>query len=397
MTTTSRCMTVAGILLAGLLLTGCGSSGGGASDPSRIWVANQDSDVPRPGPGTGIPVPFNPSPTPTLTPEPPGARLYVTESQGDTLAVYDAESYQLIDRVTVGDDPRGLSFDTVREKVLISLLDGTVQTLDANDLDAAPQSTAPVVDAGSLALLYDNINDAVWVASLSGTDALAALAADTLAHLSGSPVNDSGVMGLGNLALSPDGQLMYVSRSEIGNAAVLVVDATTRAVLHIVSTIDPLGDLNDAADGLAYHPVFDHLYVGNPDFDGLDDDTVAVLDASQDPPVVIQQIPCGQTPSSIAVDLDRNRIYVTNYTASAVQVFSVADTLTPLTLLNTLPTQPEPVSVLYDAENDRIITSNFADDSLTVYDAATLLEIPGSPIPAGDGPNCLYLQPSATP
>jgi YVTN family beta-propeller protein len=333
---------------------------------------------------------------PDETPPEP-SYLYVTESVGDTLGVYDPLTYQLVESVSVGDDPRGLSYDTLRQRVLISLLDGTVLSLDAADLAAPVQSTAPVVDDGSLALYYEEVGDAVWVTSLSLTNNVVALAADTLLQLSGSPVLDSELVGMATIVSDPGGEKIYITKSVIGDGAVAVIDAATRALLHVVDIIDPGGDLNEAADGLAYHPEFEHLYVGSTDFDGQDDNSVLVLDTSLDPPAILQRVPCGQDATSIALDLSRDRIYVTNYSAGAVQIFSITDSLTPLALLDTLATGNEPVSVVYDEVNDRIITSNFASNTLTVYDADTLQELAGSPFPTGDGPNGVYLRLVETP
>ncbi len=376
--------------LGGLLLAGCGSSSGGDGADLRSYDFSQGAARPaRPdvGPGTGTPFPFVPPPNPA-----PTSLLYVTESEGDSLAVYDPETFELVERVPAGEDPRGLSYDTQRGRVLVSLLDGTVLSFDADDLEAAPQSTAPVVDPGSLALLYDETNDTVWVSSLSEFNNIVALAASTLTGLSGSPVADPALVGMATMEMNDTGNRLYVSQSTVGSPNVAVIDAATRTLLYIVNTAaDPSGSTDELCDGLAYHPSYDYLYVGNIDFITTGNDSVVVLDAAQEPPVEIGRVASGQGPSSLALDLGRNRLYATNYTGSAVQVFTLAETGTPIALLQTLPTEEGPVSVAYDAENDHIITSNFDSDTLTVYDAETLQQIPGSPFTAGDGPNSLYL------
>ena len=113
----SRC-TLLAAYMAAALLTGCG----GSSDslpPTLTWTAGSSNSPvvvgPGTGPGTGEPVPFVP-PTEPLG----GSYLYVTETEGDALGVYNPDTYQLVARVPVGDVPRGLTFDSSRERVLVS-------------------------------------------------------------------------------------------------------------------------------------------------------------------------------------------------------------------------------------------------------------------------------------
>ena len=386
------------LLLISLFVSSCGDSSGSVSGGPRS--TDQDAGLGGYGfgPGNGDPVPFGPDGSPTPTPPtPPVGYLYVTESVSGTLGVYDTRTFALVTRVNVGTDPRGLSFDTRRNRVLISRLNGSMVSLDANNLSAPPIEVAPVVDPGSLSVFYDGVNDAVWVGSLSEFNSIAALAAATLTQLSGSPLPvpptpNPTIEGIGNIIVEPTGQRAYISQSVSEKATLIVVDALTRAVLYNIDTMNPSGDLNEAADGIAYHPLFEMVFVGNIDFGSTVNDTIAVLDTSSDPPVVIQHLSCGSGPSSLAIDFGRNRLYATNYNASAVQVFSITDSGTPLALLATLPTTAGPVSVIYDEYWDRIITSNADSDRLSVYDAATLTQIPGSPFVAGDLPNCLYIR-----
>lgn len=385
------------VLFSSLFLTSCGSSSGSGGGPRVQDQNGGDLTGYGFGPGNGTPVPFGPGSSPTPPVDPPLGLLYVTESQSNTLAVYDTKTFALVSRVNVGTDPRGLSFDTERNRVLISRLDGSVLSLDADDLNATPLQVPPVVDPGSLSAFYDAINDAVWIGSLSEFNSIAALNADTLTHLSGSPIvalpsPSPTIEGIGNIIVEPSGQRAYITQSVGAKASLIVVDAVTRAMLYHIDTMDPSGDLNEGADGIAYHPDFGLIFVGNIDYSSTVNDTIAVLDTSSDPPVVIQHLSCGAGPSSLAIDFGRNRLYATNYNASAVQVFSITNSGTPLALLTTLPTTAGPVSVVYDEYFDRIITSNADSDRLSVYDADTLTQIPGSPFVAGDLPNGLYIR-----
>lgn len=383
-------------MLVGLLLAGCGGSSGfdDGAQASRLSAlqgggSNPDAGgptAPGVGPGTGPPVPFNPG-------EQTGV-LYITESQDGTLGIYDAETYAALAEVPVGTDPSGLSFDTARDRILVGLFAGTLLSLDANEPDQAPLSVTAVPSA-SRYLIYDPPLDGIWVSSFNFIEKLAALAAETLTPLSNSPMTDSDLLGSSNLALDPDGVKLYVTQNAAAAAAVSVVDRTTRVLLSHVSTVNLSGDLNDAAIGVAYHPEFDVLYVGNSDGDTDDDDTVAVLDAGQDPPVVLQHVPCGQGPSGIAVDLTHSRVYVTNANSptGGLTVYGATDTGTPLTFQQTLPTGLQPLSVLYDSERDRVLVTNFGEGTLSVFDADTLDELSGSPFPVGEGANQLLLRP----
>lgn len=382
----SRC-TLLAAYMAAALLTGCG----GSSDslpPTLTWTAGSSNSPvvvgPGTGPGTGEPVPFVPPTEPVG-----GSYLYLTETEGDALGVYNASTYELVARVPVGDVPRGLTFDSTRERILVSLSNGSVVSLDADDLEAPPQTTTPVVNDGSLAILYDLANDAVWVASLSETNNVVALAAAILTPLSNSPILDSDLIGMGSIEVEPAGEKTYITRSVVDSPAVAVIDATTRTLLHVVDTSGSITGIGKAADGVIYDFARDRLYVGNVDFSMDGEDSIVILDAALDPPPIIGQVLCGPGPTSMALDSARSRLYVANFNNAAVQVFSISATAPYLTLLQTLPCEGETVSVVYDSEHDRIVASNYAFDNLSVFNAATLEELPGSPFPAGDGPNSL--------
>ncbi len=372
--------------LATLSFSGCGGSSGGDARFLFIGIGGP-SGV---GPGTGQPGPGNGDPAIFQPPSQPSAdRLYVTQSQEGTLGVYDAETYQPIDEIFVGSDPRGLSYDTGRERILISLSGGSgtgsVVSLDAAHLNTAPL-TVPSGGGSSLDLAYDATNDVVWASSLSF--AVAAFRGSDLTPLSGSPITP--VYGAATVVVEPNGNRVFVSESLFSGGALAVIDAATRTLL---AEVDTSPNDTEIADGLAYHPGFQHLYLGNL---GTDPDTLLALDASTTIPTIIQTVSSGEGPASIEVDTGRNRIYVVNFEADTLTVYPVSNSPTaPIgSPISVLTTGEEPIDVYYDAIRDRILVANLSGDSLTVYNAATLTQLTGSPFPLGDGPYALEIQPA---
>lgn len=366
--------------------SGCGGSSG--EDTRALFAGVGGASVVgpgtgQPGPGNGDPAIFQPPPQPSAD------RLYVTQSQDGTLGIYDAETYQSIDEVSVGSDPRGLSYDTERERILISLSGGSgtgsVVSLDAAHLDTAPL-TVPSGGGSSLDLAYDATNDIVWASSLSF--AVAAFRGSDLTSLSGSPVTP--IYGAATVVVEPNGNRVFVSESLFSGGALAVIDAATRTLL---AEVDTSPNDTEIADGLAYHPGFQHLYLGNA---GTASDTLLALDASTTIPTILQTVASGEGPSSIAIDTGRNRIYVVNTEADTLTVYPVSNSpTTPIGApISVLSTGDQPIDVYYDTARDRILVANLSGDSLTVYSAATLTQLTGSPFILGDGPYALEIQPA---
>lgn len=131
------------------------------------------------------------------------------------------------------------------------------------------------------------------------------------------------------------------------------------AVIHTSSTPPQLGGFIDVpgALGVALHPFHHHLYVTRPDFD-----TVSMLaPETGEFPVTI---PVGQRPTGIAIDIERDRVYVAN---SGSHTVSVIDTTTGG--VHDVDVVAPPIDVALNPRGD--VHVSHTDGTLTIIDAAS--------------------------
>jgi DNA-binding beta-propeller fold protein YncE len=104
----------------------------------------------------------------------------------------------------------------------------------------------------------------------------------------------------------------------------------------------------------------------------------------------------GQTPAAIAVDDQTSRVFILNrggtHDVSVYEVFGPDDwVLRP----ERLPTESGPVSLVADSPDRRLYIANSSSNNVTAYGMDDLVQIVGSPFPAGNGPSFIDLDPGA--
>ena len=153
-----------------------------------------------------------------------GARLYMTDMAG-TLYVLQTPDLKIIQSVTLGDSAHyveGLSLSPTGRYLLASSPSGRLWRLDATSLailSSATLSGAP--------------QDVAW--SPDEAKAYVALDGGFVVALSGTSLNEMARVATPQqrpfgLAISPDGQQLYVSSPQTGDVA--IIDASTLAVLR---------------------------------------------------------------------------------------------------------------------------------------------------------------------
>ena len=157
--------------------------------------------------------------------------------------------------------------------------------------------------------------------------------------------------GLGGLALSPDGERLYLTD---GRGAVSVVDTAARVVLGRPVTV------GDGAGEIAVAPDGSRAYVANATAGTvavLDLDALAVLD---------RPIPVGAAPDGLAVAPDGSRVYVANRGDGTV---SVIDTATAAVVGEPVPVGREPTAVAVSPDGSRVYVVNRGDGTVSVLSA----------------------------
>ncbi len=97
-------------------------------------------------------------------------------------------------------------------------------------------------------------------------------------------------------------------------------------------------------------------------------------------PTLLATITVGDQPRGMAIDSERDRVYVANHGSDTV---SVIDNNTH-TVMQTVADVPAANGVAYDPTNDLIWVTNYDLDLITPIDAASLTAL--SPVTVGDGP-----------
>lgn len=213
-----------------------------SADGSRLFVSGGNRDVvyeyswsagsatladsialgPPPGPGGGRVYPAG------LACSPDGARLYVAENLGDSLAVVDLASRRVTQALPTGPYPYGVAVDR-DGRVYVSVWGGTsIGTFAPSGGGLAAQRRIPVGPHPSTMLL-DPSRRRLYVTCASA-DRIAIVDADADSVVGAladaapwSPAEGSTPNGL---ALSPDGQRLYVAEADNNAVAVFDLSAT---------------------------------------------------------------------------------------------------------------------------------------------------------------------------
>ena len=385
-----RILGLAALLLLGLGLSGCESGSGDAAEGTQFatrsgYLTNNGGNggdfngggPNNPGPGNGSPVPFDPGDDPTTTPTPPpggGGRIFITHFGSDTVGVYDATNYALIDEVTVGLNPRGLAYDTERARVIVTLDDGSVVTFSASDFNDMTSFTTPGTFPADVA--YDPVNDAIFVPHRFGGQ-LSGVNAGNFASLANFPVS---LVDLVEVRVDAAGQRAFSIENNGSN--LFVVDIASGS--HQAVLVNGGGNL----DGLVYDASPERLFIG-----GFANGQLIVMDASTPTPSLLQSISTtGSQPTSVAVDTQNDRVYTANLGSSNVTVFDDSHATTdPLSFNQTLATGGPPIGVYFDEQRNRILTTNESSDSISVFDANGFSDL--GDFPVGDGPYVILVEP----
>lgn len=191
--------------------------------------------------------------------------VYVSNEDDDTVSVIDTSSNTVIDTISVGDRPKGITADPSGSRVYV-----------ANQND----NTLSVIDTST-----NTIMTTIAVGTEPG--------------------------GVDGIAISPDGSFVYVVNNYEDNLS--VIDTTNN---HVNAAI-PVGD---EPWGVAVNPSGKYVYATN-DMDG----TVSVIDTSSN--TVIHTIQVGSGPTGIAVNPTGTKVFVAGEDETDYSV-SVLDTAT---------------------------------------------------------------------
>lgn len=143
--------------------------------------------------------------------------------------------------------------------------------------------------------------------------------------------------------------------------------------------------------GMVVNPANQYLYIANQ-LSG----SVTVLDQNNQVRKIIQlepDFPGFSSPTSLAVNTLHTSsrygyVYVSCSVTNTVAVIDLA-----LNVVAMVPTAVRPIAITFNPMNVCVYTANLVSDNVTVINAETFLEIPTSPLPAGQDPIGIGIHP----
>ena len=177
-------------------------------------------------------------------------RIYVTNSDDNTVSVIDTTTNTVIDTIPIGVVPFGIAYDHINQRIYVTNFgDGTVSIIDTttNTVDLTPI----MVGSGPYDIAYDRDNQRMYVTN-SGDGTVSVI--DTTTNTVDSTPITVGIVPFG-IAYSHDNQRMYVTNG--GDSTVSVIDTTTNTVVGGPITV------GNGPRGIAYDSVPDKMYVAN--------------------------------------------------------------------------------------------------------------------------------------
>lgn len=284
---------------------------------------------------------------------------YVTNAFGPTVSVLDTATNQIVDTVEF---PAG----SVPFAVAITpdLTEVYVTSLDAWSIPCGPRQAVHVIDAASNDLVGSPIEVGCEPTSIAiapnGKHAYVAnrfsgtvmvIETATNAVIATTPVPSM----LEGMAISPDGQRVYVT-SRAGQDAVVVIDTSTNTILETLTGV------GSAPGRIAVSPDGKLVYVANEHLFG----TVTVIDSATN--TVVSTIAVGDWPSAIAFTPDGTMAYVTNGGSGSV---SVIDTASRAVVGVPIAVGNHPNSIAITADGKQAYVGNESGNTVSVIDTAS--------------------------
>ncbi len=288
--------------------------------------------------------------TATITATPvPSNFAYFADYPTSSVAVLNTTTGQVAASITVGNAPAGVSVSPDGSHVYVAnQADGTVSVIDA-----ATNTVAALVTVGISPLGICVSPDGKWVyVGNENPGSISVINASTNTVATTFPV--SGVYGL---AVSPDGNILYVT---MAGGQVIVINAISYTVLSTIPIGAFPGQIVISPDGktayvpcvLNTNPLSSSVYVVN-----LTTNVVSAI------------IPVGSFAVGIAISPDGSRLYVTNRVDNTVSVINTANNLL---VANILIGPVISIGISVSADGKKIYVGNDSSNAAVVIDASTL-------------------------
>ncbi len=271
-------------------------------------------------------------------------KIYVVNTQGDTLTVVDGGNLAAPGtRVIVGTLPVDAAVNPVTNKIYVANSDSkSVSVIDGANLAAAPVNVT--VDTTPVAIAVNRITNTVYVVN---KDSNSVSVINGTTNAVANPIT----VGLAPfaIALNPVTNKIYVANS----ASVSVIDGANPATAPVTV------QTGAAPVSITVNPVTNKVYVANKV------NTVTVIDGATNG--VVTSVAVANGPDAIAVNTVTNKIYVLcSFPSNTVSVIDG----TSNTFRTNVPVGDTPVELAVNSTTNQIYVAN-SDQTMSWIDGAT--------------------------
>jgi len=269
------------------------------------------------------------------------ARLYVSNEDGQSVTVADAESGTVLETIAIGKRPRGLKLTPDGSRLFVAV-------------SGLPKCPPSVPDEECAKLERDLEADGIAVVDTATHKVLQVL------HAGSDPEQ---------FALSRDGKRLFVANED--SATLSVVDVATGAVVQRVS-------VGREPEGVAVTPDGRWVLVTNES-----DNSVSIIDTGT--LKIVKSVQVGKRPRDVAFTPDGRAGYVSGEFDASVYRMSVPDGA-PVERVLELRKEARPMGILLDAKRGRLYVSTGRGGTVAVIDSAShklVAEVPVGTRPWG--------------
>jgi len=259
--------------------------------------------------------------------------------------------------IPVGTGPQGIAISPDGRKLYVANKTAhtvsMVNTATNQVIGTTPNLSMPV---HSLAVSPDNRRLYI-VAGNVGSGMIFVRDSANLADIDTIPISarDETQLNPQGIAISPDGQLLYLSDNRDGGA-VTILDTATKSTIHSFPGVPGTMPL-----GVTPHPDGQHAYFT---FAGPTNQ-VAVYDVPSKS--ITNTFHVGSRPVGIAVTQDGDKVYVSNELDNSVTIFNTETSGPPVTTL----VGTSPVGVAISPDGSQVYVANRGDGTITVLSTTT--------------------------
>jgi len=286
----------------------------------------------------------------TVTPVSNSYIYIASDTMSSAISVINAATNKIVDTIQVGNGPSTMLVNPKYNLLYVENTGlGLVSMISViNTVTNTVVNISDDVDGPSYGMALSPDGNKLYVASISGNQ-------QTVVVFDAKTMGEISVMNLGisvaGIALSPDGQLLYLTG--VNSGLVTVVNTTNNTVVNQIT----VGQLPWAA---ATNPNTGCVYVTNQG-----SNTVSVISIATNK--VVATIPVGQSPSAISISRDGTMAYVANSNSNTISVIKCSNNQ----VIATISVGQSPSGTSFSTDGTKLYVVNKYDNTVSIIETGT--------------------------